>query len=234
MTTSTIENPSVSAAVGGSASVEPVVGTMRAKELHSAISNALNFAAPVSAGIPAIAAVHVEASAEQLIAVATDRFVLGATRVDYSGEPFSVSIGVDDAKTLVRIAKTLKRDERSREVSIVGVDGRVEFAFSSGESLSVRDADTEFPKWRHLLPASEERMGAVVGMGYNPLNLAKFAKVANDSHERMVVFPTATDGRPGCTAVTIGPDFVGLVMPVRAPGGVETYTVPEWVNSPQV
>jgi len=238
MSTATIDNRTVGAELevvggdGAGASVvdPPVTSTMLAKDLHAAIADALNFAAPVSARIPAIAVVHVEATAERLVAVATDRFVLGATRVDYTGVPFTLTIGSEEAKTLARMAKTPKRDERFRAVDVTVGERQVSFAFSTGEAMTVRDTDTDFPKWRHLLPSSDERMGAIIGMGYRPSNLAKFAKVANVGGERMAVFPTVTERGPGCTVVTIGENFVGLVMPVRASGDVERYSMPQWAS----
>ncbi|MGV9797323.1 hypothetical protein ACWDTP_04590 [Mycobacterium sp. NPDC003449] len=215
----------------GTAVVKPAVSMMLAKDLHAAVSNALNCAASPADGIPAIAAVRIEASESQLVTVATNRFILGATRVDYSGAPFTATLAHDDAKTLVKIARTLKRDERIRTVELDVADDRVTFRFITGEALTVRDADVEFVKWRHLLPADMERMGAVTGVRYNPDLVAKFAKVVGDSP--MVMMPTTgRGGEPGPTLVQIGEDFIGVLMPVRSPNGeTETYTRPLWVDT---
>ncbi|WP_244918342.1 hypothetical protein [Mycobacterium xenopi] len=83
---------------------------LKANVLYTAVSDALNFAAAATEMVTAIAAVRIEASETQLVAVATNRFVLGVSRVDYQGAPFAVTIAVDDAKTLARMAKTAKRD----------------------------------------------------------------------------------------------------------------------------
>jgi hypothetical protein len=195
---------------------------LKAKALHTAVLDALNFAAPASVKQPSLEAVRLEAVDGQLVAVATDRFVLGASRVDYTGAAFTVMVAASDATTLVKMAKTsLKRDEASREVTVKVADGggQSTFRFSTGESLPVRGLDVEFPEWRQLVPSNAARMGRIIGMGYKPALFAKFAKVRPDeSRAHMVVFPSVTSqGRPGPTVVQVGEDFVGMLMP--DPGG---------------
>jgi hypothetical protein len=75
--------------------------------------------------------VRLEAVDGQLVAAAADRFVLGVSRADYSGEAFTVVIAASDAKALVKMAKTLKRDEASREVTVevVGAGAQVSTPF---------------------------------------------------------------------------------------------------------
>jgi hypothetical protein len=85
---------------------------MGAKALHMVVADALNFAAPASLNIPAIATVRIEATDGRFVSIATDRYVLGVSRVDYTGEAFSLTVDVDDAKNLARIAKTVKRAGR--------------------------------------------------------------------------------------------------------------------------
>ena len=211
----------------------PVVNLMRAHDLWMAVSDALIFSAPASAMVPPVQTVRLEATAEQLVAAATDRFVLGVSRVDYSGVPFTLTMSNTDALVLARMAKTLKRDQGWRSVAIdvetTDRETRLDFRFASGEAMTVRSTDTEFPRWRQLLPTDADRMGSVIGMGYNPANMAKFAKVANaGSRDRMVVFPTATERGPGPSVVRIGANFVGLIMPVRGPDSDESYSLPEW------
>lgn len=215
----------------------PVANTMKAKALFTAVSDALLFAAPPAMMVPNLDAVRLEFGGGQLVAAATDRCVLGASRVDYCGESFVVMVAGADAKVLVKMAKTLKRDEGSREVAIeVADDGaQVTFRFSTGESMTVRGLDVQFPQWRQLIPANAARMGGIVGMGYNPTLLAKFAKVRPDEHSearRMVVFPSVTSsGKPGPTAIRVGKDFIGLLMPIRPAGDEWTYERPDWLET---
>lgn len=210
---------------------QPVRNMLKAKDLYTAISDAVNFAAPASAMLPMLEAVRLEFGEGQLIAVATDRFTLGVSRVDYSGEAFTVLIAAKDAKALVKMAKTLKRDERGREVDVEVTESGVMFRFSSGEALTVRGLDVQFVSWRHLLPSDEDKMGGLVGEGYTASLLAKFAKVRVDERHRMAVFPTSAEGRVGPTIIRIGPDFIGLLMPQRAAGGRWSYDRPNWLDT---
>lgn len=212
--------------------------TLKAKDLHTALSDALLFAAAPSVRLPFLEAVRLEFSSDRLVAAATDRFVLGVSRVDYTGQAFTMTLAGTDAKALVKLAKTVKRDEGSRVVVIDAPDQDlapvVTFRFSTGEAMTVRGLDAEFPKWRHLVPTDDARMGGIVGMGYNPSLVSKFTKVRPDeagAGARMVVFPTRTEsGQLGPTAIRIGENFMGLLMPIRAPGDSWRYDRPGWFD----
>ena len=71
-------------------------------------------------------------------------------------------------------------------------------------------------------------------MGYDPTRLAKFGKVRPDEHgsgARMVVFPSVTSsGKPGPTAIRIGDNFIGAVMPIRPAGDDWEYERPGWLD----
>lgn len=229
--TAVLERDTTDVAAEGGDVGQPIRNMLKAKDLHTALSDAVNFAAPASAMLPILEAVRLEFGEGQLIAVATDRFTLGASRVDYSGEAFTVLIAAKDAKALVKMAKTLKRDERGREVDVEVAESDVTFRFNSGEALTVRGLDAQFVPWRHLLPSDEDKMGGLVGEGYTASLLAKFAKVRADERHRMAVFPTSTDGRVGPTIIRIGPDFIGLLMPQRAAGGRWSYDRPNWLDT---
>ncbi|MCK5754691.1 MAG: hypothetical protein KAH46_18515, partial [Mycobacterium sp.] len=96
----------------------PVTNTLTAAALFTAVSDALLFAAPTSAKQPVLEAVRLEFGAGQLVAVATDRFVLGASRVEYRGAAFTMMLAGSDAKALAKMAKTGKREESTREVVV--------------------------------------------------------------------------------------------------------------------
>ena len=161
--------PAVDAAV-------PEVNTLKAKALYTALSDAILFTAAKASGLPMLEAIRLEFGGGQLIAVATDRFTLGASRVEYSGAAFDMLLEAADAKTLIKMAKTAKRDEGWREVTVEVADTdtrpEVTFRFTSGESVTVRGSDLDFPKWRLLIPADNSRMGGIVGMGESRLQRA--------------------------------------------------------------
>lgn len=234
--TSVLERPGGVDDVAAEGVSATVANAMKAKALHTAVSDALLFAAPASAQLPFLEAVRLEFGGGQLVAVATDRFVLGASRVDYTGESFMVMVAGGDARALVKMAKTVKRDEAARAVTVEVVDAgaRVTFRFSTGESMSVRVLDVQFPKWRQLLPSDASRMGGIVGMGYTPAYLGRFTKARADEQgagAQMVVFPSVTSsGKPGPTAIRIGEDFFGLLMPIRPPGDEWQFQRPSWLD----
>lgn len=214
---------------------------LKAKALHTALSDALLFTTAPSERLPMLEAVRMEFGAGQLLAVATDRFTVGASRVDYDGETFAMMLAGADAKSLVKMAKTAKRDERIRDVYVNVTEDRarrrlvVTFRFSTGEAMTVRSADVELPRWRHIIASDESRMGSVVGSCVNPAHLAKFAKVRPDQAgpgARLLLFPTVNkEGGPGPTTVRVGDDFIGAIMPVRPPGGRWVYDRPEWLDA---
>lgn len=229
--TALMENrPVDSTAEAPEGSAPASLNRMLAADLHHAISDSLNFAAPVSDNVPPVAVVHLEVTAEQLIAVATNRFVLGVTTVEYSGHAFNLTIGIEDAKVLARMAKTAKRDERLREVVIEIAERQATFRFTTGEAMTLRDTDTDFPKWRQLIPADDRHMGLAKGYGYDPNQLIRFGKVHRKGNGRMVMYGTLKEDRPGLTVVHIGEHFVGAIMPARHPNdSEETYSVPPWL-----
>lgn len=237
--TSVLDKPVVvEAAVAGAetgAPAEPNV--LKAKALHTALSDALLFASPASAKLPFLEVVRLEFGGGRLVASATDRFTLGISRVEYTGAALDMLLSSTDAKTLIKFAKTAKRDEGWREVTVEVAEGdslpQVTFRFSTGESVTVRGQDYTPVKWRQLVPADSARMGGIVGMGYTPALLAKFTKVRPDeAGAQMMVFPSMTAaGRPGPTAIRVGEDFIGLLMPIgRAAGEVWEYERPGWVQ----
>jgi hypothetical protein len=216
----------------GTEAAAPVVNSMSAKDLHTVVSDALNFAASTSVNIPAFAAVRFEVTDGQFVAIATDSYVLGVSRVDYAGAAFVLTVGIGDAKNLARITKTVKRAEASRTVEIDIDDLRVSFRFSTGEALTVTGLDVQYPQWRRLIPSTDERMApaGVVGTGYNPAALAKFSRVRPEERSRRaVLFPTRSECALAPTVVQIGEDFIGAVMPTKPAGDAEAYQPPAWI-----
>ncbi|MGB8403487.1 MAG: hypothetical protein WCE30_05320 [Mycobacterium sp.] len=217
----------------------PEVNSLKAKALFTVLSDALLFTSKV-VGLPMLEAVRLEFGGGWLVAAATDRFALGISRVEYSGVAFDMVLGGADANTLVKMAKTGKRDEGWREVTVEVAEVNdlplVTFRFTSGESLTVRGSDVSFPRWRELVPADATRMGRAVGVGYDPARLAQFAKVRPDEAGgrggKMAVFPTvSTSGGSGPTAIRIGENFIGVLMPIRPPAGQDwAYERPDWLT----
>lgn len=214
---------------------------MLAHDLHTVLSDASAFAS-TDATVPMLNAVRLETVADgdtvNLLAIATDRFTLGVSRATAAGDAgIGITIGANGVKTVLRMAKTAVRAQSWRRVTIeISDDNRdIAFGFNTGESVTVRASDDEFPRWRQLLPADDTGMDAVTaGLGLDPAKLAQFAKVRG-KHETMQLFARVTTHREhtslGPVYVTIGDNFIGLIMPKRVPGdgiGLGKFNRPAW------
>lgn len=207
--------------------------TIKAHQLFTVMSDALQFASS-DATIPMLNAVRLETVARgdsvDLMAIATDRFTLGVSRADADGDVLpGFNLAATDAKNLVRIAKTAARMQTYRTVDVETDDytQNVVFTFSSGETVTVRKHEHDFPRWRQFFPHDNAGMtDDVSGIGYTPEYLAKFGKVSAGKRNPMQFFPRTA--KPG--VVMIGEDFIGIIMPVRIPGETDrgTYSTPVW------
>lgn len=198
--------------------------TLVAANLHRILSDVRLFASTDST-LRAINAVRIETWRDSMVAVSTDRFVMGASRADYSGEEIAANISLPNIDNLLRIAKTTRKDSAHRRVEIVAVGAALEFNFSTGESLTVQTEQHDFPHWRQLLPkeAISGNEIADVSIGYNAAYLAKFSKVAG-SREMQII----SRSRRKPSIVRIGDDFIGLIMPVRLEE--DAYIPPDWIS----
>jgi DNA polymerase III sliding clamp (beta) subunit (PCNA family) len=205
---------------------------LKASDLHKLLTEAKSFAGS-DVTLPMLTCIKLEATETQIVGVATDRFVLGATRVDYAGEAFTALLDKNTVDTLIKMSKTDKRSANWREVTLEIRETELEFRFTTGEALTVRPADYDFPKWRQLLPGNDyddaphqHLVHSVTVAAYNAAYLARFGKVAG-SHQ-MRIFTRAS--KPAL--VTIGDDFVGMIMPVRMADGIgNNWVQPEWVGA---
>lgn len=241
------------------APVSTALATLKAVELHRVLNDAVTFASRDET-LPMVNIVHVEfTDAGFMLAVATDRFRLGVSKVDLGvgggHSEASFNLAVRDVNTLIKLAKTARRDEQSRVVWINqiydeafdGVDpqvkrerlrGTVTFKFSDGASLDVVPVDVHFPKWRQLFPESGTQVPRDA-TAFTAEYLASFAKVDGGASQRIVMYShdshhgynseTQKNQRP--TTFTIGDNFVGLLMPVKlADDGSRQWVKPVWMT----
>lgn len=102
--------------------------------------------------LPMLTGLRLEIEADRLTLVATDRFRLAIR--DFSWEP---AAGATDtallipARTMSEAAKTLGGAGRRVELALSGTDGLMGFS-GSGRCTTTRLLDTDFPKYRQLLP----------------------------------------------------------------------------------
>lgn len=214
------------------------VNALRASDLHTVLSDALNFVSHPDLKLPMLEVIHLEAGLGQLIAVATDRFTLGVSRCDYHGEPFTLALSASDAKYVAGVTKTRKGEAPTREVSIeipesTAYERRVAvFHFSSGEQATAVHLDEQIAiDWRKRIPATDKGMGAVIGVAYNSVWLAKFAKVRPQERRRVTLFAAMSDSRLQPTVVQVGENFVGVIMPSQPDSdSEECYRRPAWLD----
>lgn len=202
---------------------------LQTNELVRVLKEAALFAHS-SPDIPVINAVHVEARGGELVAVATDRFTLGAskTELDEPGE-FLAVLSLRQVKTITQLAGSGKQCFST--VAIDADDKQVRVAFSSGETLTLpaeveRGAHTA---WLKLLESAPD-CDPSKAMDINPQLVAKFARLQGSraSRMRMHFFGHAKPIR-----VSVGDSFVGLVMPIRMPDEVSMdWSAPEWLREP--
>lgn len=208
--------------------------------LHTGLHNAI-ITASRDETVPAINTVEIQSDGKQLLLVSTDRFRLGMARValDEGGGAWRFPLRLKDAETLLKSLKTAKKDLGWRsatiefgtedDVSIEGgrtmTKGTLTVKLNSGESFTFDSADTEFPKWRELLPASGSQSAEAV-TGFTAEYLASFGRVISDSPRILLWHFGARKPR----VVTIGDDYVGLIMPsVAVKGDATAWDQPSWI-----
>lgn len=201
---------------------------MKAHELHTILNDAVRFASTDDT-IPQITVVRLETFGTNIVAVATDRFVLGVSRADCEGDSFAATISAHDVKNVLKIAKTVRRDYTSRHV---GIDhnadqSTVTFMFNTGESITVNTSDRDFPNWQRLLNISSDSSAGVGFISVNQSKLSVFTGVRGGK-ETMRAY-VREPNKP--IIVTVGDSFVGLLMPVRVPDLDYVYSPPAWLTA---
>lgn len=178
--------------------------------------------------IPMINAVHLEARGADLIAVATDRFVLGVSRteLDEPGE-FLAALTSRQVRLIAQVAGAGRQCFST--VAIDADEKQVRVAFSSGETLTLpaeveRGAHRSWFKLLESMPDGDPSKA----MDVDPRLLAKFAQLQGKRSARMRMY---FSGHQKPIRVTVGDSFVGMVMPVRMPDDESMeWTVPEWAS----
>jgi hypothetical protein len=197
---------------------------VKAKDLHRIIFEALGFAGR-DPTLPAVNAIYVESTSTHLVAVATDRFILGASATPYEGWPFEVAIALEYVPLLLKATAGRANRLAPVEVSVSPKGRRLKVDMSYGLGLSIPtmgDYDPErFPKWKTLL--AEKRnvgSGTYFNTLINPAKLGAFTKLKADC----LSIKAAAPNQP--IMITARDDFIGLAMPIRSD------SKPEWKDPP--
>lgn len=205
--------------------------TVLAADLARIITDAAIFSSR-DTGLPMINSVQLESSTKHLVAVGTDRFTMGSAVADWSGEgeTFTAALGLPQAQLVAKVAKSTKA--AFTDVMITAADTTVSFQFASGEALTLpKVAGTfDFPDWRKLMEQCRDNASGTEMMAYNPAYLTKFARVTDARRGRMS-FTFRGPTKPAM--VSVGLQFVGIIMPIRLGADDAGSVYPEWLNRPE-
>lgn len=206
-----------------------MIVTLSASALRTALGDVLPLAGRKDE-IPVLESVRLEADGSgNLLAIASDQYVVGVSRVDCGGDKLAVTLPATAARMSMKAARRAAKSERDALAEISQLeDGRVRISLSSGESIEAQPRG-EYVRWRALIPSNPNIGGE---LRVDPKLIARFAHVrAKSPQDSMTLLPTLRSRRvnqPGMVVVRVGADFVGGVMPVR--GEVEEYTRPGWLS----
>ena len=194
--------------------------TLPCKTLKTALQSVLPHASTDKL-MPILRGVHVYVHAGNVLFEATDRHTLGMCKVELGDQAaaddasFSVVLPLAEAEAAVKFLGTVP-DQINVTVS-VGEDDKVTVT-APGCSMSLVAYNGTYPTLRSIVPVvpgSGESLGVV---SYDPQLLARFSVSARAFREGKSV-PCVTVINPKragvSTQVTIGGDFLGLIMVAR-------------------
>lgn len=179
--------------------------------------------------LPILTAVQLRQHGATLTATATNRYVLGHCRRVIAdpemvglGEPVTFLIDGGLVKDLVaRIGKT-----RGKGTVRLWAEGRrIEFQDGLGDwTVGGQLVDGEYPRLDVLLEkALDVSAQRSTPFSFDLAQLANFGPAAKIAKVHPL-FWSQTAGRESMTAVRIGPDFAGCIMPIKIPGDELTDT----------
>ncbi|MGW6557578.1 DNA polymerase III subunit beta family protein [Streptomyces hydrogenans] len=168
--------------------------------------------------LPVLHGVRLEADAEHLYAVATDRYTLAAARYRHhrlDGAPFTRTV---PARALPALRRWLTDQPGDAAVALTPTDGKLRFATAAGEMTLTTDDAQDYIGWRGLLrdvltqttdrpedDADNDREHLSV---LDARLLTRFTTA--DTHLRI------RTGPGGAPALLVGEDFLGAQSPLRS------------------
>lgn len=167
---------------------------------------------------PILRCVRLVVHGHWLVAYATDRHTLGACRAeldpaDIDG-PFDVLLGPDTVKAVT--APAWNRGAPKMPVDIVINDYTVTLKDDLSMVTHARP-DGTFPNvWNLFVPRADNPAAVRRDVAFNPDLLARYAKVQEQTalDAKNEILRVNVDGKTGAlVTVSIGTDFVGMIMP---------------------
>lgn len=178
--------------------------------------------------LPMLNSVHLESTGKHLIAVGTNRFVLGASACPWDGPEFSALIPLERISLILAMLPGGRKHHFTHEWSV-----RLRFtpkrsrlhlvAPECSLSIPLRSSDMDFVQWKHLVHRPEgESVTTPAVFGANPNYLALFGRVGG--RDDRPVWHLRNPNKP--IGVSVGPWFHGIIMPTRV---AEGFAIPEWI-----
>jgi len=227
-------------------------GELYANELHRVLSEARAFA-DTTGTAPTIHQVRLEATGTHLVAVATNRFVMGASAVPYrTEEPFIVDLPLESVDLACAAIKPKLGRQRSWTYSLIKVEIglspqgrrlRVHFPLDGLKlSLPTRPEENAHPlsNWRQLLTTMQptatkpnDPITPVFPFAVNPDYLRRFAALGGKNGRGQFLRIHAHRPNKGVLVDFGTDDFVGAIMPVRYPtDNHPAHGAPAWLKPP--
>lgn len=171
--------------------------------------------------LPMITCVNLELDGDRFVAVATDRYTMGAcwaSLTDWSKdaepvEPISVRIFAADLKRLFAFLRVHRKIAATWELTDTGLT-----VTTGSESLTVRTVDVEFPRWRKILAdlSAKPQTAPIPAMRFGGPMVEHFTQSAKVLGEHGMTWHLG-GAHTDAPIVQIGENFVGLLMPQRIP-----------------
>lgn len=233
---------------------------LKAADLHRTLVAASVHAAPDKTGVPRLSQVQLESDGTNVLAIGTDTFTLGVARAktwathsvsysqdlaeavvtfprvaDIDNRPFTFTLGLPDAETLIKVARTRKAEINTRLVSLAVADSGLTVTFSDKQTLEFTDSADDrlgtgrgtFPAWKSIWPSGQPVARAVTG--FNPAYLARF-RFAGADRMQIFSFDDSHGREQKPLIVSVGENFVGLIMATKLSEKEGTWAAPAWLN----
>jgi len=211
------------------AKTKPAAITVDLAQLRTLLMTVLPFAGG-DIGLPVIATVKLEGRGGQLMAIATDRYTLGVSKLDVEDcDGFEALVKAKDVRHILATFKNRKAIQSKvaltvadESITVSLVDG----LFADAEDLTARYSlmDGTFPKVLHIFRDWKPADTAVAAC--NPVYMARFQHVTSVRGEPVQMRIGA--GRSP-VIVQAGDYFIGAIMPVTFDKASVPVDVSAWV-----
>lgn len=188
-----------------------------ARELFRLISEVKPFAG-IDDTLPMLCGVLFETEGDYLIGACTDRYTMGASRLELDKTPGKLRwlMGGTDVAALQRIFRPERRSNPALSLTFDGPDLTVTTlgglpGLPAVEARFTTNVNHTFPAYRSLFERPKADATLPAQAGFNPAYLAKFQH-AQRGHDPVIITHAAAN-KP--MLLHVGDHFAGLIMPVR-------------------